>query len=230
MKFIKFFSEKKYEGLGKPVPVKWVIPQWYKDAESTYKTSDSPEEQAGLKKCMPYMDSLVSGYVLTTPFDIYVIKKEDGTIDFKWNGPSDLSGFIGVRPDELGHTMPRPAGHLDTHLVWAGFWTTKTPKGWSLLFTHPLNRFDLPFTTVSAIMDADEFWGAGNVPFFLKEGFTGTIPAGTPYAQLIPIKRASWKMIQNDTSQKGESEQLGKIARGKDTLYKKSMWHRKDYN
>ena len=26
------------------------------------------------------------------------------------------------------------------------FWTIEAPEGYSLLFTHPVNRFDLPFT------------------------------------------------------------------------------------
>jgi hypothetical protein len=31
------------------------------------------------------------------------------------------------------------------------------------------------------------------MPFFLIKGFTGVIPAGTPYAQLIPFKRENWE-------------------------------------
>ena len=36
--------------------------------------------------------------------------------------------------------------------------------GWSILFTHPLNRDDLPFRTLSGIVDCDRF-GAGLVHF-----------------------------------------------------------------
>lgn len=228
MKFMRFFTEKQNLGLGEPVPAKKLIPEWYRMAESTITAPDGAESP-GLKKCMPYMDSLISGYMLTTPFDIYVSREEDGELRFRWNGPGPLGGFIGQRPESMGATMPRPAGHDKAHLIWAGFWATKTPKGWSLLVTHPFNRFDLPFTTVTAIMDADEFWGAGNIPFFIKEGFTGVIPAGTPFAQLLPVKRSFWKMII-DSSLKGDTSGLGSIARNKDTLYKKIMWHRKKYD
>ena len=32
-----------------------------------------------------------------------------------------------------------------------------------------------------------------NFPFFIKEGFTGLIPYGTPIVQIIPFKRDDWK-------------------------------------
>jgi hypothetical protein len=37
----------------------------------------------------------------------------------------------------------------------------------------------------------------GRYPFFLKTGFTGLIPAGTPIAQIILIKNDKWKIKQN---------------------------------
>ena len=52
--------------------------------------------------------------------------------------------------------MPRPEGHHPNHLAFKGFWGMKTPKGWSLLVVHPLNRHDLPWTITSGIMDADD--------------------------------------------------------------------------
>lgn len=228
MKLIKFFSDKKNLDLGKPVPVKRLIPEWYRNSESTFSINGA--ESAGLKKCMPFMDALVSGYFLVTPFDIYVSKNESGELDIRWNGPDSLAGFISQRPDELGALMPRPAGHLKNHMVWSGFWNVKSPKGYSVLFTHPLNRFDLPFTTSSAIVDSDEFWAYGNMPFYLKEDFTGVIPQGTPIVQLIPFKRDKWKMIGDDKSQKNEDNELGVIVRKPESSYKKIMWHRKDYN
>lgn len=229
MKIIRFFADKNKLGLGLPVPTKAKIPEWYRRSESVITLPDGGEN-AGLKKCMPFMDSLVSGYVLTTPFDIYVSKREDGSLHLSWNGPDSLSDFIADRPESLGALMPRPAGHLANHFVWKGYVSIKTPRRYSLLFTHPLNRYDLPFTTGSAIVDSDEFWAPGNIPFSIKDDFTGTIPAGTPFCQLIPIKRESWKMIQNDTSLEGDSERLGSVVRHEDTLYKKIMWHRKKYD
>ena len=53
----------------------------------------------------------------------------------------------------------------------------------------PINRFDLPFLSISGFIDCNYgFSLAGNMPFFIKKGFEGVIPAGTPYMQIIPIK------------------------------------------
>lgn len=228
MKLIRFFSKRDHKvGLGSPIPVKNIIPEWYRKAESTF--FENGEQMPGLKKCMPYMDTMVSGYVLTLPMDIVVSESESGELKIGWTGPDDLANFIGQRPEELGSTMPRPAGHRKDHLVWSGFWGWKVPRGYSTLVTHPLNRFDLPFTTTSGIIDSDSFWASGNIPFFLKEGFTGIIPAGTPIAHILPIKRASWKMVI-DSGMSDFDKIQGGVVRNEKTPYKKIMWHRKEYN
>lgn len=227
IKIMKFFARQEYLNLGKPEPMKSLVPEWYKKAELTYVSNGV--EGAGLKKCVPVLDALISGYALTTPCDFYVSEKEDGTLDIRWDGPDVFANFIMERPKELGATMPRPAGHHENHLVWSGVWSMKTPRGYSMIMTHPLNRFDLPFTTYSGIIDADKFIANGNIPFFMKKGFTGVIPKGTPIAQLIPVKRRTWRMAID----KGlENEELFNsiLARKEETTYKRIMWQKKEYN
>lgn len=223
--------------LGNPVPIKRLLPQWYKDAETYYTPSnedisleDGTQKQSeGLKTCAPFLDTLLNGYCFVTPFDIYVGRTEDGALDIKWNAPVGWEQFLSERPKESGATMPRPAGHAPNHLVWSNRWGAKMPRGYSMLITHPLNRHDLPFTTQSGLIDADKFWANGNIPFFIKEDFVGMIPKGTPFAQVIPIKRNSWKMIIT----KGYKDTLytqGNIAREKETSYKKINWVKKVFN
>jgi hypothetical protein len=83
------------------------------------------------------------------------------------------------------------------------------------------------------IIDTDVYHAAGknSVPFFLKEGFTGLIPSGTPMYQIIPIKREPWhatahgaefSQIKDDTSRLLRS----KIYDG----YKKIFWQRKEFS
>jgi hypothetical protein len=85
------------------------------------------------------------------------------------------------------------------------FWTAETPPGYSLLFTHPINRSDLPFTTLSGLVDCDTFhhspihfparWHDAN--------FNGTLPKGTPVAQCIPVKREIWNATFEELSTEG---------------------------
>lgn len=228
MKFVKFFTDDEKYLFGKPVLAKRMLPMWYKKAESDYKLPGEDQPRAGVKKCMPFVDSMISGYFLTTPFDITVTHLDDGSIFFEM--PETVVGkFIEERPKELGHTIPRPPGFAPNSLAFKGFWGWKTPKGYSSLVTHPLNRGDLPFHVLSGIMDSDEYYSAGNVPFFIKEDFQGVIPAGTPFAQIIPIKRESWTMIDKEPRLREKSKFLGYLVRTKEYSYKRIMWHRKEY-
>jgi hypothetical protein len=221
--------------IGKPDLIKKFIPEWYKKAETHFSSEEdlaieegTQKTSAGLKTCVPFLDAMISGYALVVPFDIYVGKTEDGDLDMKWNAPQGWENFIEERPKESGSTMPRPAGHAPNHMVWSGRWGIKVPRGYSVLVTHPLNRQDLPFTTSSAIMDSDKFFGNGNIPFIIKEDFVGVIEKGTPFAQIIPIKRKRWKMIHN-SALKDAIQKHGHDVRKKEGTYKKKYWTRKEY-
>jgi hypothetical protein len=169
---------------------------------------------------------------LRTQTDTYVFvsKKKDGSLDIGWNSSDAFVDFIAERTPLLGHKIPRPAGHYPNHLAFRGFWGIKTPRGWSVLVVQPLNRHDLPWTITSGIMDCDKYSTSGNIPFFIKEDFVGMIPAGTPFAQLIPIKRASWTSIKNDRGISFLEDLQGTMVRALNKSYKKFFWVRKDYN
>lgn len=230
MKIIRFFSKKEYGNTAQPVPIKKLLPDWYKDSELDFPDSRTGEEAAGLKRCIPFLDAMLSGYALVTPVDVFVSKNEDGTLKIGWNSSEVFSDFISERPKELGEKMPRPAGHYPNHLAFRGFWGFKMPKGWSLLVTHPFNRHDLPWTITSGIIDADQYSTSGNIPFFIREDFVGMIPAGTPFAQLVPIKRESWSSIKNDSGIVYLEDMQGSLVRIPGKSYKKLFWKRKDFN
>jgi len=228
MKAIQFIpSGSKEHSLGHPQPVKTTVPEWYKKGEA-HLTSPNGEKMPAMKACVPFLDVMVSGYVLVTPFDIKVTI-EDGNQRIGWDTESPMfRGFVEERPKELGATIPRPAGHSPNGLVWSSAWGWKTPRGWSTIVTHPFNRHDLPFTTLSAIVDSDSYTANGNIPFFLKEGFEGIIPAGTPFAQIVPIKRASW-VHSYAYSMTKVIQDLGARTRLNEHFYKKVNWVRKKY-
>jgi hypothetical protein len=104
------------------------------------------------------------------------------------------------------------------------------PKGYSCIIMHPLNRHDLPFLTLSGIVDADSMLHNGSIPFYIKEDFEGLIKAGTPILQVIPFKRESWKIVEK----RGLFEKAA--VNGKRSLnytygwYKKFSWNKKEYN
>jgi len=231
MKIVNFVPEVSTGSLDPSVPVpalaKDVLPQWYKDAETFFEKDG--ESLAGLKTCVPFLDGLLAGFVVLTYTNIYVSIGEDGSVDIDWDADT-TSEPVMERPKETGHTMPRPAGHFPNHLVWTPKWGFKTPKGFSGLVTHPLNRFDLPFTTMSAIIDSDNYFGSGNIPFFIKEGFEGVIPKGTPMFQIIPIKREDWKALYDPTLVPASEKITSKVRTVIRGYYRDYFWVKKNYS
>jgi hypothetical protein len=226
MKFIYFTRARESEYGPSPVTAKKIIPQWYKNGETLFLDPIEKTKDKGLKTCIPFLDGLTSGYLLLTPADIYVVDTPLGIkITFDENIKYDP---VGIRKGETGHTIPRPAGHRTDHLIWKGIWGIKTPKNYSVLVTHPLNRFDLPFTTMSGLMDSDKFISSGNIPFFIKKDFEGTIPKGTPFAQIIPIKRNSWTGVVTQALLNKHDEQ-GHFVHSVTSGYKKFFWQKKHY-
>jgi len=228
MKVIRFCPRfpSKEEMLLPPIPAKRDVPEWYREGEYTY--LDNGVENKGLKTCKPFIDVMISGYFLVTPFDLHVGVDDSNNLSIKWDGPVSWSDFIMERPKALGATIPVPAGHLSNHLVFSSKWGWKTPRGWSSIITHPFNRQDLPFRTSSGIIDSDKFFSSGNIPFHIQEGFSGTIKAGTPFAQIIPIKRSRWKSFVDNSLIQSASVRISNL-RLHNQEYKVKEWVKKEY-
>jgi hypothetical protein len=76
-------------------------------------------------------------------------------------------------------------------------------------------------------MDTDIYGHSGSIPFSIKIGFEGIIPKGTPFLQMIPIKRESWKSVNSPIE-----EDEGVTAIPRTTIrgfYRDNWWQKKDY-
>lgn len=183
-----------------PVAASSIIPLWYKELPRYVNKTDIPikaKGKADLKTCSPFREALTYGYLMVTPCEIEVTQMEDGTPEMYWNPeyPFGVAKFRGdIRNVEnQGHGMKVPVGCSPFMFAWGPAFGPQVPKGYSTLITHPLNRHELPFVCTSGIMDSDLWTSAGNIPFFILEGFKGIVPKGTPIAQIIPIKRDDWE-------------------------------------
>jgi len=174
--------------------------------------------------CSSFVDAFTSGYVLETWTDIHLQQGIHG-IEYQYAmGPDPM----GLR--EKSH-VPMGDGFIPFECVWRAPWAAKLPKGYSMLVTHPHNRFDLPFHTLSGIIDADIYYHNefGNIPFYVKTGFSGVIPAGTPIIQYFPFKRESWVSDQSEYDE-DEKVMLGSVIHRKFSgYYRKHMHQRKSY-
>jgi len=214
-------------------PAKTFTPDWYKKMP-LWKNNEMHTTEKGfnhsLKHCIPFLDSLITGYVLSTPYDLYV-KNDNGTPFLTWKGEIEKHNIFmpSCRP-EVADLNLVPAGHFPTEFVWRFNCSIKIPKEYSVLVTHPLNRHDLPFTSASGIVDGGfAIQSDGNFPFYLKKDFEGIIPKGTPFVQLIPFYRESWLLKQKN----GLIEESKKNSFASSLVifgwYKKTFWRKKTY-
>jgi hypothetical protein len=209
----------------RPEPSKNFIPDWFKKIPSfengEIKINNFGRANKTIKMCYPFSDCFNMGYIQKTWCDIY-IERDGDAIKYKY--PS--SPVIMSHREKTSY--PIPEEFYQTEFLWKLEWSPQLPKGYSLLYTHPLNRIDLPFYSLSGIVDADKFKYEknGNHPFFIKKGFSGLIPAGTPFIQMIPFKRDEWQsdFLEFNEREQLESERVFKNFWGS---YKKKYWSKK---
>lgn len=177
-----------------------------------------------VKKCVPFLDSLSMGYQIPLSANIH------------WH--SDIKEFHADSKTEIvsrhfpsqSQDIPIPEYFDPEPHKWINHWFIKTPKGYSTLFIHPLNRVDLPFYSFSGVVDTDAHPLITNFPFVLKKGFDGEILAGTPMIQAIPFKRDKWSAQILDQFESHSDNGLAYEAmKPPFAWYKKKYWTRKEY-
>ena len=226
----------------KPVPIKVNIPKWYKDLEHKM-------EKLTVKGCMPFLDTLSSGYLLKLPQDIAV-----GLDHFDDNGnplmhvryslQTEIAPKDGTNLNHGDHESTHPVFQLgDSPLVAKNNgrpfhkiinpWRIKTPPGYSCLFLPPMNNYHEPWSIMPGIVDTDTFPGEINFPIIMNGDkypfIETTIKAGTPYVQIIPFKRTSWNMkIKKNKDQKTIQKRwytFEKVFR----VYQNLFWNKKTW-
>ena len=201
-KVIKFYPwGPGHENTSQPLPAKKNVAPYWKEMPLFHGEGDEHRVKEGtasrknvflsLKHCMPYFDAMISGYHYVLHTDIIVKKNQSGLPELSWDSIHDPAA------DRILKEMPVPEGHYQAHFGWQMYWGIEMPEGYSALLIHPINRYDLPFTTVAGLVDYDVYPLPGNVSFHIKDGFEGVIESGTPIMSIIPIKREDWKMEIN---------------------------------
>lgn len=219
----------------RPEPAKKHLPNWYKTLSSytvgnTPRIHESGASNGTAKKCVPMLDSLSAGYFIFLENTVSVFYENEGDKIPKivWSRGGD--DHIGTHsPHQISKDMI-PEGFLSIPLKFTNYWSIQTPKNYSVLFTHPMNRADLPFFTLSGVVDTDSYHAAVNFPFFLRKGFEGVIEAGTPIAQVIPFRRESWESAILPFDPKLESLQSQNFMRRVVRYYKNVHWSPKKWS
>lgn len=211
-----------------PKPASKLIPDWYKNTNSytggERKPAGHGTTTATIKRCMPVFDAITAGYIIESPADVFVSKKDGGQW-FEW---SDF-GLIDFHPIEQAPEHPLNKSSFP-YPKWINPWAIKTPKGYSTLFVQPFHRESV-FTILPGIVDTDQYTPPVNFPFVISNpSFEGLIPKGTPIAQVIPFKRESWTMQLGDKKDFIHQDSIAKKLRSKFfDRYKSMFWTKKEY-
>lgn len=218
-----------------PVPAKDILPNWYThlsskknpDKKSVFFEDEKLILNESIRRCMPFKDALTFGYIMCTWQDIWV-ESNDAEVSFGFQYDPVI-----CKVREGGNSaFPAPVGYYNTELSWEPKWYAKTPKNYSCLITQPLNRYDLPFITLSGVIDSDAYNianSATNLPFFIRKGFSGLIPTGTPMYQIIPFKRDRWYNAPNEWNHDYKQMMIYKIKRHFLNGYRNEYWSKKEY-
>jgi hypothetical protein len=209
MKKIQFIpiSEAVPHIINPPIPASRKLPEWYKHQNPLIGDKITLNEQGNVnstvKKCMPVLDDMTTGYYITLPSDL-MVSWNDGVPAFSWSldtvGSNNIRGEQDFLPnlinshstEQVSH-LPIPPEYCIHPQKFSNYWRILTPKGYSCMFRHPSWWFDLPFYTLSGVVDTDKHPIPINFPFLIRNGWEGVIEEGTPIAQVIPFKRTVWQ-------------------------------------
>jgi hypothetical protein len=216
-----------------PEPSVMHLPEWFRETKpfsnghSNFLRAIKDKEnkfEATMKLCVPFTDTMTSGYTFLLPATIFVQQTEEGP-KITWPVPFEI--LDSPKNETLG-SYPVPTEYLPILFRWNSLSKIITPKGYSLLVTHPSHRHDLPFHTLTGFVDTDQHPNAIIFPFLLRKGFEGFIEEGTPIAQVFPIKRENWKSEKQGYTD-DEEFHVERVKSSFLRTYKKKYWTRKRY-
>lgn len=217
--------------LEKPKPASEYIPEWYKESKPYLDPSGKKAPPADgsplatVKRCMPLWDMMTAGYIITSPYDIYIRQTPTGP-EFQWGN------IPAIAFQSMGQAQKHPYFRDINYAIRINHpWSIKTPKGWSVLVMEPQHQEPGPLICSSGIVDTDEFSLPMNIFIKLRDHkFEGMIPAGTPLVQVIPFKRESWESELGGQKEVAKAHSdLRKFMTVFFDAYKKFWWKRKEY-
>ena len=209
---IEFIGSPTAMGHPHPHPMSKTIPDWwrqmpttfdknghrYPDLTGTNNVSDISPNPPTIRKCIPFLDTLRSGYCIPMWRDLIVGLDENDNPILQWRSMlespvADVRPWAGFVNEETCIGLPgtEDADKPNAFILYNP-WQIRTPPGYSSLFTPVLNS-DIPLHFSSGIVNTDTYQNIVNFPFFVRKNWRGTIKRGTPLIQIIPFKRDEWE-------------------------------------
>ena len=213
---LKFRCPAELEGkLPPPIPATLGMPAWLKAMPTQAFNTINMREEDTVKRCPPFVDAMTCGFLIPLICDLRI---QNGEVT--WDNDIPPGGEPNFPRSPIGYhdgsqITGSPLFEADRYLIkFHNLWSIEAPEGYSVLFTHPINRFDLPFTTLSGLVDCDRYRdGLIHFPAHWHDAnFSGVLPKGTPVAQCVPVKRESW-IAETSSLTKEETQRVHELSR-----------------
>ena len=205
-----------------PKPASRFIPDEYKKLK---RFKDDNLHNPTVKTCVPFLDSLILGYII--PFDqdylVDPIENDFSVTPANKNASSEFHD-----KEQLPKEWQKISGEKVGKFM--NKWLIKTPPGYSCLFVQPMNRMEERFDIIPGVVDTDTYLNLINFPYFLKKRDEQFLfKRGEPMVQVIPFKRESWKMWAGFYYEKAHSKILNILNNEWMDRYKKYFWSKKSF-
>ncbi|WP_128892076.1 hypothetical protein [Erythrobacter sp. HKB08] len=226
---VEFLCDPELDGLI-PTPEKAIrfAPDWFKRLPHELGIPDE-HGMPGMtaKACMPMTDAFSLGFIIPLPCDVLLrIPQDRMAIEMGWQPDFPFQPVSHHLPSQIGG--PEPPFEAVMPLKFMNPWRIKVPDGYSVLFTHPLARLDLPFQCFSGFVDCDRFDTTVNFPF-VWTGPVGdhVLPKGTPIAQVIPIRRDT--LVKDSEARVSSEAELAEQAEAQQRKYHEESTYKRDW-
>lgn len=216
-----------------PKPSVTHIPNGYKDLPLFQQTETKPT----VKRCIPFLDALTSGYIIPHPVDIEMFYNQE-TENILFSAPQEFNHFsdlIGIKEHlkfQITPELMHPRRTIDAVFKFMNPWTVVTPPGYSCIFMTPANHV-LPYDLITGVVDTDTYPARINFPFYWTKSVDQrtVIKEGSPMVMIIPFKRESWKMQTEECKETEKESNKNHLSRFKFIAdnYKRLFWRKKSY-
>lgn len=184
---IEFLCRPEDQGvIAEPARAAKILPTWFKQLPGIDKAHlTATNDGLTVKRCMPFLDAMSSGWILPLAATVRLEIRDDGTtVTGGWNFDREMVSNHG--PGQVAGNPYEPRPPMKFH----NYWSIRTAKGWSCLFLPPLNRPDPLVQVLAGVVDTDSYPAPINFPFVATAADgVYTLEKGMPLVQVIPFRR-----------------------------------------
>lgn len=177
-----------------PLPAGKVVPEWYKNIPVSLPKTPNYIDVDGvpsIKRCMPVLDYLTSGYVLRNSYEINAWPEiKDGIHSFQLE--CNKKNYVGAHP--YHQASAELYGKKNHYFKINQEWLIRTPPGYSCLIYQPHYMFRENFEMFPAIVDTDKHDDFVGLVGLITTDRPFTISPGEPLVTIFPFRREDWGM------------------------------------